>query len=104
MNTQDNSDKDTDLSNLRKEINYIDEQIVRLVNDRTKIAKRIGAIKKSNHMPIFDKNREAVVLERIRTLNKDGLFSEDKLQQIFTLLMDGSKEAQAKDSSPKQND
>lgn len=51
------------LADLRKQIDTIDEKIVRLVDQRAAIAKRVGATKGGG--PIYRPAREAEVLDRV---------------------------------------
>lgn len=49
----------------RSKLNRIDEEIVRLLEERVGICKEIGKIKTEEHMEIMDMNREREVLERV---------------------------------------
>jgi len=52
------------LHELRKRIDEIDEQIIRLLEERVRIAKEIGAIKRELNLPIRDEEREEEVLKK----------------------------------------
>lgn len=49
----------------RSKLNKIDEEIVRLLDERVEICKEIGKIKAQEKMEVLDMDRERVVLERV---------------------------------------
>ncbi|MDM7202744.1 MAG: chorismate mutase [Thermodesulfobacteriaceae bacterium] len=61
------------LSELRKEIDRIDEELILLLKKRLQIAKEIGKIKESKGVQTFDLGREKEVIKRILELN-EGVF------------------------------
>ncbi len=60
-----------DLKDLRERIDEIDEEILKLVNERAELAKKIGEIKKKNNMEIHVPEREREIFEKILKLNKE---------------------------------
>ncbi|WP_457640141.1 prephenate dehydratase [Persephonella sp.] len=58
------------LQELRNKIDNIDEQILKLLNERAKLAVEVGHIKKENKMPIYVPSREKKIFERLESLNK----------------------------------
>lgn len=52
------------LHELRKEIDEIDEQIIELLEERVRVAKEIGEIKRELNLPIRDEKREEEVLKK----------------------------------------
>ncbi len=52
------------LYELRKRIDEIDEQIIELLEERVRIAKEIGEIKRELNLPIRDEEREEEVFRR----------------------------------------
>lgn len=53
------------LDQLRKQIDRIDEKLLRLLNQRASAALRIGRIKKQHGLAVFDGKRERAVLGRL---------------------------------------
>ena len=53
-----------DLNDYRKQINEIDEQLVKLFEQRMEVSKNIAEYKKSAGLPTRDAKREAEVLEQ----------------------------------------
>lgn len=54
-----------DIEELRKRIDETDEKIVRLFEERLKIAAEIADYKKENGLPVFDSEREKSVVEKV---------------------------------------
>ncbi len=65
-----------DLKELRREIDAIDEEILKLLNQRAKLAKRAGEIKKSMGLEVHVPEREREIINRIIRLNKE-LYGEE---------------------------
>lgn len=81
------------LEALRKEIDAIDEEIVRLFEARMKVAGKIADAKREINKPIFDEAREAVVLVK----NSDRLVNQEwreELQAVYSELMKQSRAIQ----------
>jgi chorismate mutase/prephenate dehydratase len=70
----------------RKAIDKLDEQIVRLLNERTKHVLEIGAIKLKAGEEIYAPHRERAVLQRLAKLNPGPITSES-LQAIYREVM-----------------
>ncbi len=78
------------LSDLRRRIDDLDEQIVKLLNERAKVVVDIGHIKRATgQVPIYAPDREQVVLDRIRQAN-GGPLPNACLEAIWRELMSGS--------------
>ena len=60
-----------DIQKLRKRIDEIDEQILRLLGERAEICRSIGLLKKEQGMPITDASRENEVYAKIRVKATD---------------------------------
>jgi 3-deoxy-7-phosphoheptulonate synthase/chorismate mutase len=67
-----------DLQQLRKKVDEIDVQILSALNERTKICRSIGLIKKKQGMKIRDTTRENEVYLRVK--EKAEQFHLDSLQ------------------------
>lgn len=70
----------------RKAIDKLDEQIVRLLNVRTKHVLEIGALKLKIGEEIYAPHRELAVLERICKLNQ-GPITNESLRAIYREIM-----------------
>jgi len=73
----------------RKAIDRIDRQLVRLLNERVRHAREIGALKKQHGEEIYAPHRERAVLERICRLNP-GPLPQENLRAIYREIMSGA--------------
>lgn len=60
-----------ELRSLRQKIDRIDEEILKLLNERARLAKRIGEIKTKLNLPIHVPEREREIFEKILRLNRE---------------------------------
>lgn len=81
------------LGELRSEIDRIDGDIVRLLNERAEKALLVGDVKKKDGLPISDENRERQVLERVTGMNS-GPLSDGVVMEIYQRLIDACTELQ----------
>lgn len=60
----------------RQEIDRLDAELLRLLNERARIVLELAAIKKSSGLPAYDGQREQEVLDRISRENQGPLEPE----------------------------
>jgi chorismate mutase/prephenate dehydratase len=77
------------LEDLRRQIDAIDEGIVKLLNDRARVVVEVGKVKQTSGAPIYAPDREKAVLEKIRRLNH-GPLPDRCLEAVYRELMSGS--------------
>lgn len=65
-----------DLDEFRSRINALDEQILKLLNQRAEAALRIGELKRRQDLPYFVPEREAEIVRRLLSLNSGPLPAE----------------------------
>lgn len=70
------------LQNLRDKIDKIDKEILKLLNDRAKLAIKIAEIKKTQGLSFYDPVREKIIINKILKLNK-GPFSDEVIKTLF---------------------
>jgi chorismate mutase / prephenate dehydratase len=70
------------LDDLRRQIDEINQRLVKLFNQRARLAQQIGHLKHSDGAPIYQPVRERQVLERVVALNQ-GPLSGEHLRRIF---------------------
>ena len=56
-----------DLDSIRKEIDQIDDQIVKLLEERMQLVEGVVTYKKASGKPILDTKREEVIFEKVRS-------------------------------------
>ncbi|MCB9496514.1 MAG: chorismate mutase [Fibrobacteria bacterium] len=83
-----------DLESARLRLDAIDRELLRLLNDRMKIALDIVRAKRESGLPVFDGGREDLVLERLARRN-EGPLSRDGLRRIWSAVFAESRIHQA---------
>ena len=84
---------DDRILDLRKTIDELDQEIIRLLKERMHISKKVGALKEKLHIPIEDQNREKEIIERL-TQQVGKNLTEEQLIRIFTAVFKSSKQVQ----------
>ena len=84
---------DSRINELRKSIDEIDEKILDLINQRLRLGKEIGNIKRKNKEQVINKAREEAILKRLKELNK-GHLRNNTLDYIFTQIISESRQIQ----------
>ena len=72
-----------DIQKLRKKIDEVDENILRLLGERSEICRSIGLLKKESGMPILDPVRESEVFSSIRGKAADFALDADQVEAIY---------------------
>ena len=85
--------QDDELDRLRERINHLDEQLVRLLNERAELAIRIGKVKEAIGTAVYDPTRERAVLRRIDDLNT-GPLDKGAIEELFAAIMTTCREIQ----------
>lgn len=78
-----------DLGALRRKIDSIDEQLVRLINERAKVSLEVGQAKHRTGRSIYAPDRERLLLERIKAMNA-GPMNGEGLESIWREIMSSS--------------
>src|SRR5579871_4400480 len=84
------------LRNLRAQIDKLDLQILKLVNERASVAGEIGKLKNDNGEEIFSPAREEEVLQNVLSVNEKGKgpLDANTIRAIFREIMSGSRALQ----------
>ena len=86
-----------EIAEWRSRIDGLDEQIVRLLNERAAAAVEIGRLKQKTGAPIYEPNREQSVFEHVREVNP-GPLTAVQLQDIYYRVMDVMRALQRVDA------
>lgn len=73
---------DLDLKELRKRIDALDDEILKLLNQRTEIVLQVGRLKSEAKMSYHDPQREKEIIDRLTGMNK-GPFPRETLRIIY---------------------
>ncbi len=74
----------------RSRIDALDEQIVRLLNDRAACANEIGQLKEQVGMEVYQPGRERIVLDHVRRVNR-GPLADVAMIRLFERIIDESR-------------
>ncbi|MBQ1265076.1 MAG: chorismate mutase, partial [Oscillospiraceae bacterium] len=83
-----------ELTDYRKQIDAIDEQLVRLFAERMQTAANIAAYKKEHGLPVLDAERERKKLVEISQMAAEGMDNYTVL--LYSLLFELSRSYQSK--------
>jgi chorismate mutase-like protein len=76
-----------DIPDWRKKIDELDRRLVELLSERARAAVEIGRLKRDTNLPIYEPERERIVFENVREMNRGPLPDKD-LVRIFERIMD----------------
>jgi chorismate mutase len=79
-----------DIDDWRIEIDRIDEQLVELLNQRSRCAIEIGRIKRELGLPVYSPSREKEVIDHVTHLN-GGPLEPEAVQRLFERIIDESR-------------
>jgi chorismate mutase len=81
------------LDDLRQRIDEVDEELVRLLNERASCALRIGQVKKDMGLPMYQPEREAEVLRHVRAaaVVGRGPLGPDGIARVFERIIDEAR-------------
>lgn len=76
------------LDSVRQEIASIDDTILTLLGKRSSLTKKIGRIKKEQHIAVLDVKREeeimSTLMEKAKKIDLDQDFTRDIWERIFS--------------------
>lgn len=74
-----------DLESLRSQIDAIDDEILKLLNERMEYVHKIGELKNSSNSPIYRPERELSILTRLKENNKkmNGRLNDRSIDALF---------------------
>lgn len=79
------------IDDIRKRIDELDEQLLDLLNERARLARDVGAVKRGAEVPMHDPEREQRVFDRLEQLwNERGggaAFPKESLRPVFREIM-----------------
>ena len=85
---------------LRRSIDAIDDEILRLLHARLSVAKQIGKCKRQGDIQVTDKPREKEIMNRLLKKN-ESILSGDGLRTIFEAIIAEGRLVQEKDQGSK---
>lgn len=80
----------SDLNGWRKRIDEIDQQLVKLLNERSRCAVEIGHIKRGLNLPAWQPEREQEILRRVVKSNP-GPLDDAAIRRLFERILDEAR-------------
>ena len=80
----------SDLETLRRDIDAVDQQILRLLHERVRLVVAVGEYKRERGMAVYDPDRERALLDRLCGAAQPPLDAET-IRRIFERLVDESR-------------
>jgi chorismate mutase/prephenate dehydratase len=81
------------LASVRQEIDRVDDEIVKLLNRRARISRRVGKLKAGEEETVFKPQREKALTERLLKQNA-GPLPDEHLRAIYTEILSSSRSLQ----------
>ena len=79
------------LDELRADIDRVDEVLVRLLNERARVACEIGRVKKEQGIELYQPDREKLVLAHVRSVGSEGPLGADAIARLFERIIDEAR-------------
>ncbi len=79
-----------DIADWRKRIDEIDQQLVKLLNERSLCAVEVGKIKKALHLAAWQPEREAEILRNVVKSNP-GPLDDAAIRRLFERIIDEAR-------------
>ena len=86
-----------DISDWRRRIDELDEQIVALISKRAEAAKAIGELKKQSALPVYEPGREQAVFDHVKGVNP-GPLADAEMQHVYERIVDVMRTLQRRDT------
>lgn len=80
----------SDMEGWRKRIDEIDQQLVKLLNERAQCAVEIGHLKKALSLPAWQPQREAEILRNVVKVNP-GPLDDAAIRRLFERIIDEAR-------------
>jgi chorismate mutase-like protein len=79
------------LDDLRRNIDRVDEVLVRLLNERARCVCEIGHVKKEQGIEVYQPDREKDVLKHVREVASEGPLGPDAIGRLFERIIDEAR-------------
>ena len=86
-----NIDAQAKIDEIRKHIDEVDCQLVKLLNERAQCSLDIRKLKPQAHMGLYDPRREEEIFAKVASCNEGPLFGDD-LREIYEAILHVAKE------------
>ena len=83
-------DVDRRIAQIRKQMDEVDARLVSLLNERATYARKIGTLKDTMGLDVYQPEREIEVLKHVRSKNL-GPLGEDAVTRLFERIIDETR-------------
>ena len=81
-----NNGTDNRIEELRRRVDEVDLELIRILNERARIVQEIMTIKGEAGKPLFDPRREEEILRRVAEQNEGPIY-DTSMREIFELIL-----------------
>ena len=81
-----NTGTDSRIEELRRRVDEVDLELIRILNERARIVQEIVSIKGEAGKPLFDPRREEEILRRVAEQNEGPIYNTS-MREIFELIL-----------------
>jgi chorismate mutase-like protein len=79
------------LDDLRRDIDRVDEVLVRLLNERARCVCEVGRLKKEGGLEVYQPDREKEVLAHVRSVAAEGPLGAEAVARLFERIIDEAR-------------
>ena len=91
------------ISTYREEIDRLDSELLSIFNRRANLALKIGRIKKTMDLPVYDPSREKRIFERMKGANT-GPLDDGAVVRLFERVIDESRRLERIMTHPEESE
>jgi chorismate mutase len=91
------------IDEIRKRIDLLDDVLLRIFNERARLALEIGHHKKLLELPVYDPSREKRIFARMKADNP-GPLDDGAIVRLFERVIDESRRLERIMTQPEQED
>ena len=86
-----------EISDWRKKIDEMDEQIVALISKRAEAARAIGELKRVADLPVYEPRREQAVFDHVKAVNP-GPLGDAEMLHVYERIIDVMRTLQRREA------
>jgi chorismate mutase-like protein len=79
------------LDDLRRDIDRVDEVLVRLLNERARCVCEVGRLKREQGIEVYQPDREKEVLAHVRGIAAEGPLGSEAVARLFERIIDEAR-------------
>lgn len=92
-------DSNKDITECRRKIDLIDNELIRLLRERLEAAREIGRIKRKNNLPVVDPRRESTLNARLSSLTDNDLLTQVFVKRLWQQIIEESYRVQTEETT-----